>query len=133
MSTRYITRYILNTLALVAGAFLAVTSRSFDGGALEWTAFGVSAGVLAVAIGGLVSGRQYRHLAGYGTLAVAAGWSIVASLVFTGGALGWLVLADGIGIGLIALAAAAVHEITTERVVHTLEVDSDIPSGHAVV
>ena len=116
------TRYILNTLSLVAGAFLVVSSRVFTGGALEWLGFGVSAGVLLFGIIGLTLGDQRRHLAGYGVLSVVAAWSAVAALVFTGSTLGWLVFADAIGVAAIALGASAIHEVTTERVVHTLEI-----------
>jgi hypothetical protein len=116
------TRYILNTLSLVAGAFLVVASRVFTGGTLEWLGFGVSAGVLLFGIIGLTLGEQRRHLLGYGVLSAVAGWSAVAALVFTGTTLGWLVFADAIAVAAIALGASAIHEVSTERVVHTLDI-----------
>jgi hypothetical protein len=119
------TRYILNTLSLVAGAFLVVASRVFTGATLEWLGFGVSAGVLLFGVTGLTVGEHRRHLLGYGVLSLVAAWSAVAALVFTGSTLGWLVFADAIAVAAIALGASAIHEVTTERVVHTLEIRED--------
>lgn len=119
------TRYILNTLSLVAGAFLVVASRVFAGSTLEWLGFGVSAGILLFGIAGLTLGEQRRHLLGYGVLSTVAAWSAVSALVFTGSTLGWLVFADAIAVAAIALGASAIHEVTTERVVHTLEIHEE--------
>jgi hypothetical protein len=49
-------------------------------------------------------------------------WSLIAALTFTGSALTWLVFADAIGLGVLALADLVAHESTEERVVHQLEV-----------
>jgi hypothetical protein len=116
------TRYILNTLSLVAGVFLVVASRVYTGGTLEWLGFGVSAGVLLFGVVGLTLAEQRRHVVGYGFLSAVAAWSAVAALVFSGSTLGWLVFADAIAVAAIALGAAALHEVTTERVVHTLDI-----------
>jgi peptidoglycan/LPS O-acetylase OafA/YrhL len=116
-------RYLVNTGALAAGAFLVVASRVFTDRPLEWITFGVSAGVTAAAVAALaLFSRQRRHLAGFGALAVVAAWSAVAALIFTGTTLAWLAFADSIAIAVVALVALMVHEVTTERVVHTLEV-----------
>ncbi len=119
-------RYILNTLSLIAGAFLVVASRVFTGGPLEWIGFGVSAAVLFAAVAGLTIATLQRHVVGFGALALVAAWSAVVALVFSGTTLGWLVLADGVAIGAVALGALLVHEFTTERVVHTLEVREEL-------
>jgi hypothetical protein len=116
------TRYILNTFSLIAGAFLVVASRVFTGATLEWLGFGVSAVILLAGVVSLTIAATRRHVVGYGTLSAVAGWSAVAALVFTGTTLGWLVLADATAVAVVALGALAVHEFTTERVVHTLEV-----------
>jgi hypothetical protein len=49
-------------------------------------------------------------------------WSLFAALVFSGSALTWLVFADAIAVGVLGLADLAMHEATTERIVHQLEV-----------
>jgi hypothetical protein len=53
---------------------------------------------------------------------VIAGWNIVASLVFAAPAAIWLMFANGCGLLAIALAGLTLHEVSTERVVHSLEV-----------
>ncbi|MBE7186728.1 hypothetical protein [Jatrophihabitans endophyticus] len=119
------TRYALSTASLLAGIVLLVTSRVFTGGTLEWTAFGLGTGVLVLAVAGLVLGTERRHLAGFGVLAAVSVWTLVSALVFTGGTLGWIAFADAVAIATIALGALTIHEVSTERVVHTLEVRDD--------
>jgi hypothetical protein len=116
------TRFSLDTLALVAGGFTAVISRSFDFGPLSWTAFGVSAAVAVAGILGLALNGLGRGSVASGALTVVGLWSLVAALVFSGSALTWLVFADALAVAAIALADLTVHEVTTERVVHTLDV-----------
>jgi hypothetical protein len=119
-------RYILNTLSLIAGVFLVVASRVFARGQLEWLGFGVSAAVVLAGVVGLTIATMRRHLVGFGVLATVAAWSAVAALIFTGSTLGWLVFADALVLAIVALGALAVHEFTTERVVHTLEVREEL-------
>ena len=64
--------------------------------------------------------RRVSRKAGHGLVALAAVWSLIASLVFAGTALHWLVLANAILVGAFALADLTVHEVTTEKVVHQL-------------
>ena len=59
---------------------------------------------------------------GHGAIGVAAVWSIIAALVFSGTALIWLVFADALLVAALALADLTAHEATTENVVHQLEV-----------
>jgi hypothetical protein len=115
-------RYILSSSALVASVFLLAASRVFTGTSLEWTAFGTSAGIGLIGAVGIGLARERKHLAGFGTLTAAAAWSAVAALVFSGTTLAWLVLADAIALAVITYGVLTIHEVTTERVVHTLEV-----------
>lgn len=115
-------RFALYILSLLSGGVLVVTSQAFTGGALEWTGFGVSAGVTAFGLIGLGVSRRLRNVAGFATLTLAGAWSLIAALIFTGATRDWLIFADGLGIAALAVIALAVHEYSTERVVHTLEV-----------
>jgi len=87
-----------------------------------WTAFGVSAGVAVLAALSVALTRKNSQRVGHGLLGLVAVWSVVASLVFSGSLLTWFVFADAIAVGVVALADLAVHEATTERIVHQLEV-----------
>ena len=52
--------------------------------------------------------------------------------MFSGSVLMWLVLADAILVGVIALADLTAHEVTTEKVVHQLVVTgTPAANGHA--
>jgi hypothetical protein len=55
-------------------------------------------------------------------LAALGIWTVVSSLVFSGATVGWLIFANALGLVAIALVELAVHEVSTERVVHTLVV-----------
>ena len=115
-------RFLLDSLFVVAGAFLIVASMAWAPGTAGWTAFGVSAGVTVLAAASAVMAKKTSQRIGHGVLGVVALWSLVAALAFSGTALTWLVFADAIALGVLALADLAIHEATTERIVHSLEV-----------
>ena len=126
-------RFLLDSLFVVAGAFLAVASMAWAAGTAGWTAFGVSAGVTVLAAASAALARKGSRRLGHGLLGLVALWSVVAALSFSGTALTWLVFADAIAVGVLALADLAAHEATTERIVHSLEVrdparDGQIPA-----
>jgi hypothetical protein len=115
-------RFVLDILFLVAGAFLAVAAMTWTIGVAHWVAFGVSVGVLVIAGTSAALARKTGRTIGHGLVGLAALWSLIASLVFSGTALTWLVFADAILVGVLALADLTAHEATTESVVHQLEV-----------
>jgi hypothetical protein len=113
-------RFLLDSLFVLAGAFLAVTSMAWAAGTAGWTAFGVSTGVIVLASASAAASSQVSRRVGHGLLATVAVWSLMAAVAFSGAALTWLVFADAIALGVLALADLAVHEATTERIVHSL-------------
>ena len=115
-------RFLLDSLFVVAGGFLAVTSMAWSSGRAGWTAFGVSVGVLVLAATSAALAKKTSHRFGHGLIGLVALWSLIAAVAFTGTALTWLVFADAIALGVLALADLTAHEATTERVVHQLEV-----------
>jgi hypothetical protein len=115
-------QFILNGFALVASIVAIVWSRIFTGAALEWVVFGIGAAVAVTAVAGLKLATDHRTETGFGVLGLVAAWTAVAALVFGGAVAGWLAFADAIAMAVIAGAALALHEISTVRVVHTLEV-----------
>ena len=126
-------RFLLDSLFVVAGAFLTVASMAWAAGPAGWTAFGVSVGVTVLAAASAAVAKKTSQRLGHGLIALVGLWSLVAALAFSGPALTWLVFADAIAVGVLALADLAAHEATTERIVHQLEVrdssrDSRIPA-----
>src|SRR5580692_6484363 len=111
-------RFMLDSLYVVAGAFLTVIALAWSAGTAGWTAFGVSTGVAVVAAASAVLAKKSSHRYGHGLIAL---WSLIAALAFSGPALTWLVFADAIAIGVLGLADLAAHEATEERIVHQLE------------
>jgi hypothetical protein len=95
---------------------------TWSAGLAGWIAFGVSAGVTVIAGASAVLAPKTARKLGHGVIALAALWSLVAALAFSGTLLTWLVFADAIAVGVLALADLTAHEATTEKVVHQLVV-----------
>jgi hypothetical protein len=127
-------RFVVDNLFVIGGAFLAVSAMAFSASVAGWLGFGVATGLTVFAAASAVLARQASQRIGHSLLAVVGLWSLVAALIFTGTTLTWLVFADAIALAALALADLAVHEATTESVVHRLEVTgtgagSDVPAG----
>jgi hypothetical protein len=122
-------RFLLDSLFVVAGAFLTVASMAWAAGTAGWTAFGVSAGVAVLALASAALAKSGSRRYGHGLLGLVALWSVAAALAFSGTALTWLVFADAIAVGVLALADLATHEATTERIVHSLEIRDPARDG----
>jgi hypothetical protein len=106
---------------LIVAAFLVVATQVWPAHTLEWLfiAGGVVMLVLAGASGG--AGNQRRRALG-GLVAVVGIWSVVEALIFTGDTLMWVSFATALAAGLIAIVGLIDHEMSTERVVHELQV-----------
>ncbi len=115
-------RFLTNTVLTVLGAFTVVASMVWAPATFSWLMLG--AGIVAVALAGGVAirgrGTAQRSLdAGIGILGA---WTIVASLVFAGSVVTWLGFAAGAAFVGLALIGLTLHELYTERVVHSFEV-----------
>jgi len=119
-----LTRYISWLAIGLAAAFLVVASASFTSlGAIAWLAFGISVGTLAVSAA--VAYRYRNHLPTLVTaivIAVVSAWTIVASLVFSQATVQNLALAGSLAIVGLAVVGLTTHELSSERVTHSLEV-----------
>jgi hypothetical protein len=115
-------RFVLDILFVLAGAFLTVTAMSFTAPAAGWIAFGVFAGLAVLALASAVFARRTSQRIGHAVIGLVALWSLVAALVFSGTVLTWLIFADAIALGVAAIADLTTHEIAEEHVVHRLEV-----------
>jgi hypothetical protein len=122
-------RFLLDSLFVLAGAFLTVASMAWAANTAGWTAFGVSAGVAVLAVASAALAKKGSRRLGHGLIGLVALWSVAAALIFSGTALTWLVFADAIAVGVLALADLAAHEATTERIVHSLEVRDPAHDG----
>ena len=125
-------RFIIDNLVVIGAAFLVAAALAFTAPVAGWIGFGVFTGLTVVAATSAALARTPGRKAGHGLLALAGLWSLIAALVFSGHVLMWLVLADAILLGVIALADLTAHEVTTEKVVHQLVVTgTPAANGHA--
>ena len=114
-------RFITNLIVLLAGGAVVVSSLWFAPATTGWIAFGVAVGIL-----GLTAAAQRDRMRGAvqgaldGVVFVLAGWSAVASVVFDGSTLTWLSFGDALAFAALATAGLIAHELSTERVVHSL-------------
>lgn len=125
------TRFGVDVLGVLAGGFLAVAAVAFTAPTAGWVGFGVFTGLTVLGGLGAVLARQTGARIGHGVLGLVGLWALIAALVFSGPALTWLVFADALAVALVAIADLTVHEMTTERVVHQLEV-RDTPAMSSV-
>jgi hypothetical protein len=115
-------RFISNVALAVAGAVGVVASQAFSAGVTGWLMFGISLGALAL----LAVVQRDRARGGIQRLldllvGVLALWSAVASVVYNGTTLTWMSFAEGLGFVALGVIGLVVHEVHTERVVHSLE------------
>ncbi|HZL54164.1 MAG TPA: hypothetical protein VFC22_00930 [Solirubrobacteraceae bacterium] len=116
-------RYLTNVVVVALGSFTAVASMAFGVPVFTWLMFGVGIATLTIAapaVTVMTRGRPQRGLdAIIGLLGVC---TIVASMVFAGPTITWLGFAAGVALIAFALAGLTLHELSTERVVHSFEV-----------
>jgi hypothetical protein len=106
--------YWFNLLYLLAGAFLAVVSRTFVPGDAGWIGFGVSTGIVLVAVANILLLKATSARLAHTAVVVVALWSLTAALVFVGTTLGWLVFADAVGLVAVAVAGLTLNEFGLE-------------------
>jgi len=115
-------RYLTNAALALIGGFTVVASQVWIPATFMWLMF--SAAVLAVALSSAaaLNGRGNVQRGLDGLVAILGGWTIVASLVFSGSVITWLGFASGAAFVALALIGLTLHELSTERVVHSIEV-----------
>jgi hypothetical protein len=113
-------------LALVAG-FLVVATQAFSLGAVKWLTFAIAIGATVLSVGtvGFRVGLVQRAISALA--AVIGVWTIVESLVFSLHTVMWLGFASALALVGLAAVGLTVHEFSTERVVHSLEIEQEAP------
>jgi hypothetical protein len=118
-------RFGVDVLGILAGGFLAVSAVAFTAPVAGWVGFGVFTGLAVIGAVGAALAKRTSARIGHGVLGLVGLWSLIAALVFSGPVLPALVFADALAVVVVALADLVVHELSTERVVHELEVHSE--------
>jgi hypothetical protein len=120
MNSRFLTNSVLSLL----GAFTVVASRVWAPSTFMWLMLG--AGVVAVLAAGaiVVRGRGNAQRGLDAIIGILGAWTVVASLVFSGTVVTWLGFATGVALVGLAVIGLTLHELYTERVVHSFEVST---------
>ena len=117
-------RYLTNIGLAIMGGFLVVVSQVWSVSVFMWVMLGIGVAALALAGGIAVRGRGATQRALDGIIGLLGAWTIVASLVFSGSVVTWLGFASGVAFAALAVIGLTLHELNTERVVHSFEVRS---------
>jgi hypothetical protein len=118
-------RYLSNlVLALIAG-FLVVATQAFDLPAVKWLTFAIAIGATVISLGtaAIRVPLAQRGLSGVAT--VIGIWTIVASMVFSLHTVMWLGFASAVALVGLAVVGLTIHELSTERVVHSIQVEHE--------
>jgi hypothetical protein len=115
---------------LLGGGFLVVAVFAFSVKTAVWLGFAVSIGLLVFGLAMAVSAARGGGSGGerigvtvLGALTcVIASWTIIASLVFAPATARWLIFASACAHVALSIASLVLREVSTERVVHHLEV-----------
>jgi hypothetical protein len=115
-------RYLTNALLAVVGGFTVIASQVWVPATFMWLMF--SAGVLAIIFSSAIAlkGRGLVQRGLDSLTAILGAWTVVASLVFTGSLVTWLGFGSGVAFAALAFIGLTLHELYTERVVHSIEV-----------
>jgi hypothetical protein len=113
-------RYLANLTMALIGGFLVVASRAFAYHVVSWIGFGLAIAALALGLATVLLPPLAQRVVG-GAEAVLAIWTLVASRVFSAHTADWLIFASAIAFVVLAVAGLTIHELSSERVVHALE------------
>lgn len=120
-------RFLTNSALSILGAFVVVASMSWHALTFEWLMFG--GGIAAVVLAGAIAlprrGLMQRGMDG--AIALLGAWTIVASQAFSGLTVTWIGFGAGIAMFALALGGLSMHEARSERVVHAIEVHTQVP------
>lgn len=132
-------RFFFNLGALGAAFLLILAAAAFGPGDVKGVGLGIGITCSVVSIWYVGAAAHRRRYDGYrwlrigghriglwsmlaGAIASVATWEIVQAAVFTPSVSRWLSLANGLVIAGLGCAGLILHEVTTERVVHVLEI-----------
>jgi multisubunit Na+/H+ antiporter MnhB subunit len=111
-------RFASNLIALLVGAFVMSVRFVFGPASIPWLGFAGGCAIFAsTLLLFLARGRGPLQRGLDLAIAAAAGWLIIAALVYPVSTAGWMALAAGGACALLGLAGLIAHEAVTERAV----------------
>jgi hypothetical protein len=115
-------RYLTNAALAVIGGFTIVASHVWVPATFMWLMFAAAAVALLLSAAAVLRSRGNAQRGLDVIVGILGAWTIVASLVFSGSVVTWLGFASGVAFVAIGFIGLTLHELYTERVVHSIEV-----------
>ena len=132
-------RFFFNLGALTAALLLIVASVAFGPGALKGIGLGIGSGGCAISLAFVAVLVHHRRPKGHpevwlfghgvglwsmlaGAVASVTIWQIVGSAALNFSVNRWVTLGNGVAIAILAFVGLVAQEITTERIIHVIEV-----------
>lgn len=115
--------FISRLALLLVGAFMVVVSQEsiWFGDTLKWMFIGGGAVAILISGGDAVRDNLAQRTVDFLTALVGA-WMIVEVLVLAAGDIQWWSFGAGVALAGLSAIGLAIHEMSTERVVHELSV-----------
>jgi hypothetical protein len=124
------TRYLSNLALTLAASFLVVATQAFSLSTVMWLTFALAIAFTVVGLYMVALERTVVQRIIGGLTGVIGAWTIVASLVFGLVTVQWLGFAAAVALVGLGVIGMTVHELTTERVVHSLQVEREPVANH---
>jgi hypothetical protein len=115
-------RFVSNVLVLLAGAVLVPFALAFSPGTASWVGLGAGCFVVLTTLAafparGRGSGQRWLDV----LVVMVGAWTIVASRVFDGPALRWLMFAGGCAFAALGLGGLVAHEVRMQLAVRRMQ------------
>lgn len=124
MSTRLGIRYASYLVTALVAGFIVVVTQAFSPTTAGWLAF--AAGILFILVSaGQAIWTTLAHRAIQFSTGVLGILIVIESLLASGSSVQWLSFAGALGVLALSLIGLTIHELSTERVVHSLEISSE--------
>ena len=124
MSTRLGIRYASYLLTALVAGFIVVVTQAFAPTTTAWIAFGAGVFFIVSALSQIVWTSLAHRVVEFGTLVLGV-LIVIESLLAGGSSVQWLSFAGALGVLALSLIGLTIHELSTERVVHSLEVSGE--------
>ena len=121
MSIRLGIRYASYLVTALVAGFIVVVTQAFAPSTAAWIAFGAGVFFIVSALGQSISATLAHRVVQFGTLVLGV-LIVIESLVASGSSVQWLSFAGALAVLALSLIGLTIHELSTERVVHSLEV-----------
>ncbi len=124
MSTRLGIRYGSYLITALVAGFIVVVTQAFSPSTVGWLAFAAGIFFVVMAAGQSIWTTLAHRLVQLST-GILGILMIIESLIATGTTVQWLSFAGAVAVVALSLIGLTIHELSTERVVHSLEVSGE--------